>query len=143
MLLAVFCQKIAIDTNFFFTSILFSQPFKFIIGHQKKLFTVHESAVSRLSKSLNDLLNGSMKEANEHCVHWEDVDEKTFLRFAQWAYTGEYSPQSQISLQLRLSSQILNTVRRQTPQWIIPPSLFLHSMSGLKMRKRINAIIAE
>lgn len=92
MLLAVFCQKIAIDTNFFFTSILFSQPFKFIIGHQKKLFTVHESAVSRLSKSLNDLLNGSMKEANEHCVYWEDVDEKTFLRFAQWAYTGEYSP---------------------------------------------------
>lgn len=33
-----------------------------------------------------------MKEANDHCVHWEDVDEKTFLRFAQWAYTGEYSP---------------------------------------------------
>lgn len=33
-----------------------------------------------------------MKEANEHCVYWEDVDEKTFLRFAQWAYTREYSP---------------------------------------------------
>jgi hypothetical protein len=33
-----------------------------------------------------------MKEANERCVYWEDVDEKTFLRFAQWAYTGEYSP---------------------------------------------------
>ncbi|EHK44586.1 hypothetical protein TRIATDRAFT_35595, partial [Trichoderma atroviride IMI 206040] len=76
----------------YFTSILLSQPFKFIIGHQKKLFTIHENAVSRLSKSLNDLLNGSMKEANEHCVYWEDVDEKTFLRFAQWAYTGEYSP---------------------------------------------------
>ncbi|KAK1249009.1 hypothetical protein MKX08_007229, partial [Trichoderma sp. CBMAI-0020] len=72
--------------------ILLSQPFKFIIGHRKKLFTIHENAVYRLSKSLNDLLNGSMKEANEHCVYWEDVDEKTFLRFAQWAYTGEYSP---------------------------------------------------
>lgn len=33
-----------------------------------------------------------MKEANEHSVYWEDVDEKTFLRFAQWAYTGEYIP---------------------------------------------------
>lgn len=33
-----------------------------------------------------------MKEANDRCVYWEDVDEKTFLRFAQWAYTGEYSP---------------------------------------------------
>jgi hypothetical protein len=32
-----------------------------------------------------------MKEANERCVYWEDVDEKTFVRFAQWAYTGEYS----------------------------------------------------
>lgn len=54
------------------------------------MFTIHGAAISKLSKSLDDLLNGSMREANERCVNWEDVDEKTFLRFAQWAYTGEY-----------------------------------------------------
>lgn len=74
----------------FFPSILLSEPFNFIIGPQKRLFTIHGAAVSRLSKSLNDLLTGDMGEANDHCVYWEDVDEKTFLRFAQWAYTRDY-----------------------------------------------------
>lgn len=33
-----------------------------------------------------------MKEATEHCVYWEDVDEQTFIRFAKWVYTRDYSP---------------------------------------------------
>lgn len=34
-----------------------------------------------------------MKEANEKLVHWPDVDENTFERFSQWAYTGDYDPE--------------------------------------------------
>lgn len=32
-----------------------------------------------------------MREARERCVDWPDVDEKTFVRFAQWAYTKDYA----------------------------------------------------
>ena len=40
------------------------------------------------------MVNGSMEEAQTGCVTWEDVDEDTFARFAQFAYTGDYSPAS-------------------------------------------------
>ena len=33
-----------------------------------------------------------MKEAQAGIVNWEDVDEETFLRWAQFVYTGDYPP---------------------------------------------------
>lgn len=74
-------------------SILASKPFKFLVGPKKKQFMMHEAAITRLSKTLDKLLNGGMKESKERCVCWEDIDEKTFLRFGEWAYTGDYKPE--------------------------------------------------
>ncbi|KAJ4857839.1 hypothetical protein T069G_08736 [Trichoderma breve] len=74
-------------------SILASKPFKFVVGPKKKQFLMHEAAITRLSKTLDKLLNGGMKESKEHSVCWEDIDEKTFLRFGEWAYTGDYKPE--------------------------------------------------
>ncbi|KAL7931782.1 hypothetical protein V8C35DRAFT_309504 [Trichoderma chlorosporum] len=54
---------------------------------------MHEAAVSRLSTTLGQLMGGGMRESNERCVCWEDLDEKTFLRFGEWAYTGDYKPE--------------------------------------------------
>lgn len=73
--------------------ILASKPFTFVVGPNKKQFIMHEAAITRLSKTLDKLLNGGMKESKEHCVCWEDIDEKTFLRFGEWAYTGDYMPE--------------------------------------------------
>ncbi|KAF3067707.1 hypothetical protein CFAM422_008511 [Trichoderma lentiforme] len=73
--------------------ILASKPFKFVVGPKKKQFIMHEAAITRLSKTLDKLLNGGMKESKERCVCWEDIDEKTFLRFGEWAYTGDYKPE--------------------------------------------------
>jgi hypothetical protein len=69
-------------------------PFKFLVGPKKKEFALHRTAVSRLSKSLDQLVNGPMREAKEQCVSWEDTDEDTFIRFGEWAYTGDYTPGS-------------------------------------------------
>ncbi len=33
-----------------------------------------------------------MIEASEKIVRWPDIDEEAFVRFSQWAYTGEYTP---------------------------------------------------
>lgn len=71
-------------------SIIGSDIFEFVIGPHSKKFSIHGAAISGLSKPLNVLLNGRMREAIEKRVRWPDVDEKTFVRFSQWAYTGDY-----------------------------------------------------
>ncbi|KAF3770549.1 hypothetical protein M406DRAFT_336207 [Cryphonectria parasitica EP155] len=73
-----------------YEDIIGSKIFKFIVGSRKKEYHVHAAAISPLSKPLNVLLDGPHKEAQELCVEWPDVDEKTFVRFTQWAYTKNY-----------------------------------------------------
>ncbi|KAG6361876.1 hypothetical protein INS49_010105 [Diaporthe citri] len=73
-----------------YEDIIGSDVFTFVIGPNGKEYNVHGTAISRLSKPLGVLINGDMCEAKEKCVKWPDIDEKTFVRFAQWAYTETY-----------------------------------------------------
>lgn len=84
-------------------SILSSKLVTFVVGPESKEFTVHNTAVSTLSKPLDRLLNGKMQEAVEGRVIWEDLDEGTFVRFIHWAYTGSYNiPEPDILLDATL-----------------------------------------
>jgi len=67
-----------------------TQSFKFIVGAEAKEFYLTRGLVSQLSKPLNTLINGGMRESREGCVVWEDVEVDIFLRFIQFAYTGSY-----------------------------------------------------
>lgn len=71
-------------------SIIDSRVFTFVVGTNGKKYEVHGAAISRLSRPLDVLINGEMCEATERCVKWPDIDEKTFVRFIQWAYTETY-----------------------------------------------------
>jgi hypothetical protein len=71
-------------------SILRSTFFKFIVGQEKREFFVHSSIVACQSECLEKLVNGDMKEAIERCATLCDVDSDTFVRFSQYAYTGDY-----------------------------------------------------
>ncbi|KAJ4391831.1 hypothetical protein N0V93_005451 [Gnomoniopsis smithogilvyi] len=73
-----------------YESIIESQIFTFVVGANKKEYKVHRAAFSALSKPLNVLLNGPHKEAKDLRVEWPDVDEQTFVRFTEWAYTKSY-----------------------------------------------------
>ncbi|KAL9125882.1 MAG: hypothetical protein Q9217_004981 [Psora testacea] len=73
-----------------YDSVLSSPPIKFFIGPNRKLYTVHSALIAYHSKPLNVLVNGEMKEAKEGCTPLEEVDEQTFVRFTQYAYTGDY-----------------------------------------------------
>ncbi|RYO75352.1 hypothetical protein DL764_010522 [Monosporascus ibericus] len=45
------------------------------------------------------LINGSMKEARDRRVVWDDIDEETFVAFSQFAYTAHYdTPEHPTSL---------------------------------------------
>lgn len=74
-----------------FESIITSTPFKFLVGHERKLLTVHAALIAHHSKPLGVLVRGPMLEANQGFAVLEDIEEGTFIRFSQYAYTGDYS----------------------------------------------------
>ncbi len=74
----------------FSSSIIESKLVQFVVGPQKKEYHVHSTALLSLSKPLDCLLNGQMEEAVNGRVLWDDIDEGTFSRFIQWAYTHGY-----------------------------------------------------
>ncbi|KAF2181278.1 hypothetical protein K469DRAFT_589627, partial [Zopfia rhizophila CBS 207.26] len=69
--------------------ILESQPFIFIVGENGRKFTVHNALIAYHSRPLGTIINKRLLEAKVSCI-LEDVDEDTFVRFAQFAYTGDY-----------------------------------------------------
>ncbi|KAK2877139.1 hypothetical protein FQN49_001383 [Arthroderma sp. PD_2] len=69
-----------------------SKTFKFYIGPEKTVFTVHGDAVAKRSPALHALINNNMAEANSGTVSWPDVDEDTFIRFCEFCYFEDYSP---------------------------------------------------
>lgn len=54
--------------------------------------TIHTALIVEQSPALRSLVTGPMEEAQNHTVIWDDVDEDTFTRFAQFVYTGDYIP---------------------------------------------------
>lgn len=72
-------------------SIASSVPFRFLVGPNRREFTIHSALLSHQSPVLDTLVNGSFAEASEKCVTWGSVDEDTFVRFWQYAYTGKYT----------------------------------------------------
>ena len=68
-----------------------SKPFEFVIGRKKRSFSVHAEAIAVQSNALNSLINGRMLEGQKRSATLEDVDQGTFIRFCQFAYTGDYA----------------------------------------------------
>ncbi|KAK3942607.1 hypothetical protein QBC46DRAFT_308858 [Diplogelasinospora grovesii] len=71
-------------------SIVSSKPIRFSVGSQGRDFTMHSALVAHQSPVLERLTNGPFREAHEAHVTWDHVDERTFVRFSQFAYTGDY-----------------------------------------------------
>ncbi|KAM3067032.1 hypothetical protein ACMFMG_011813 [Clarireedia jacksonii] len=76
----------ALDLNVFR-----SKQFVFVVGENQTPFTVHGAIIAKQSKALDVLINGSMGEASDGKAIFEDMEEDTFIRFCQFAYTGDYT----------------------------------------------------
>ncbi|KAK8019159.1 hypothetical protein PG990_004297 [Apiospora arundinis] len=74
-----------------FDEIISSKTFRFLVGPQKREFTVHEAVLTSVSEKFKALIEGNMKEAQEQLAVFDFVDEYTFARFCEFAYTGDYS----------------------------------------------------
>ena len=71
-------------------SVFTSKLFTFVIGPEKKAITLHAEAIAKQSPALHALINGNMKEADSGETTFDDVSEETFIRFCQFAYSGDY-----------------------------------------------------
>jgi hypothetical protein len=68
-----------------------SKQFVFVVGEGQAEFSVHAAVISKQSKALDVLINGPMAEASDGKAIFEDIQEDTFIRFCQFAYTGNYT----------------------------------------------------
>ncbi len=75
---------------FRYYSVSTSTPFRFLVEFDTTIFTVHSTLIVHHSKPLGVLVNGNLSEAKGECALLQDVDEGTFVRFSQYAYTEEY-----------------------------------------------------
>ena len=99
------------------TSVFRSKQFVFVIGDETKTeYTVHRDLIAKQSKALNSLVNGEMQETLDGRATFEDLDDNTFVRFCQFAYTGDYTTPGFIS----------------GPNVVVPPSVApsLHNSSS-------------
>lgn len=65
-----------------------SEPFKFIVDG--KPVYVHRELIARVSKPLDRMINGGMREAKTGEAELKNVDGATFARFCHWVYAGHY-----------------------------------------------------
>ncbi|KAJ6781697.1 hypothetical protein PWT90_09506 [Aphanocladium album] len=75
-------------------SLAASEPFTFIVGEERREFTIHSALVANQSECLKKLVKGEFLEGTTNKVMWTHVDELTFMCFWQYVYTGDYAVQN-------------------------------------------------
>lgn len=81
-------------TSFSEFSVLKSQLIRFIVGSEKKQFTIHSAVLTKLSTerdSMAIMQTLENKGEGNTSITLEDVDVDTFIRFSEFAYTGDYT----------------------------------------------------
>jgi hypothetical protein len=61
-----------------------------LVGKGRKAIIVHSAAITEHSKALRALVNNGMAESQTLSATLDDVEEDDFIRFCQFAYTGDY-----------------------------------------------------
>jgi hypothetical protein len=67
-----------------------SKSFRFLVGPEKREFTIHAALVAHQSTALRAMVYNGCKESILDTVEWDDIDERTFVSFWQFVYTGDY-----------------------------------------------------
>jgi hypothetical protein len=83
------------------------------VGPNEVEISVHEEAIANQSTALSTLMRGDMSESKAGVAAWKDVGEDTFIRFTQFAYTGDYSVPKMI-----VSQQVLPPDEDETEVYV-------------------------
>ena len=112
--------------------------------------TIHTALVAEQSPTLRNLAEGFMEKAQTGTVIWEDGDEDNFTRFAQFVYTGDYTPPScntvdnpqRVSFD-GITDELTAAAVFSTEEPEPNPDLGLSNKKLLKERKRARYIIGS
>ncbi|KAL7920766.1 hypothetical protein ACQKWADRAFT_297261 [Trichoderma austrokoningii] len=99
-----------------------SPPFRFLVGPNKREFTIYSALFAHQSPVFEKMVNGSFSEATEKCVEWKSVDEDTFVCFWQYAHTGRYTAAPPV-IGRRPKSESKATTEPQPPSPLSPPPI--------------------
>jgi hypothetical protein len=72
--------------------VISSNPFEFVVGPDRKKFTIHTALAAYHSPILAVMMTGHMSEAQDGRATLEEIDEQTFVQFCEYAYTKDYTP---------------------------------------------------
>ncbi|KAI1318802.1 hypothetical protein F5Y16DRAFT_391563 [Xylariaceae sp. FL0255] len=62
----------------------------FVVGDDSEVFRLHPGFLSQLSHPLGNIIHDTTARSSKNGIVWKEVDSTTFLRFAEFAYTGKY-----------------------------------------------------
>merc|ERR1711964_482076 len=108
-----------------FEEILLSRFYTFIVGADAVPITVHEATLADQSPGLKALMRTEMSEGLAREARWEDVNKETFMRFAQFAYIGDYS----------IPTMIVKPSAPTADERLRPPSPEFFVTSGQRIRQ--------
>jgi hypothetical protein len=74
-----------------FASLIQSKLFTFYVGEEEKPVVVHAAVIAATGQYFNALINGGMKESEQGSAKLADVRFDDFLRFCEFAYSGNYT----------------------------------------------------
>jgi hypothetical protein len=92
-------------------STIWSDTFDFPVDGVR--FRLHRSLVARISEPLESLMEGHMREARDGSCPMSDIDTATFGRFAEFAYTGDYTPALPVQQSEATSARSTDTEKRR------------------------------
>jgi len=118
-----------------FEEILLSRSYTFIVGADAVPITVHEATLADQSPGLKALMRTEMSEGLAREARWEDVDKETFMRFAQFAYIGDYSIPTMI---VKPSAPTADErLRPPSPEFFMPSDEWTANKAGKKHARAV------
>jgi len=118
-----------------FEEILLSRFYTFIVGADAVPITVHEATLADQSPGLKALMRTEMSEGLAREARWEDVDKETFMRFAQFAYIGDYSIPTMI---VKPSAPTADErLRPPSPEFFMPSDEWTANKAGKKHARAV------
>lgn len=94
---------------------------------------MHSAIVARQFPVLEALVNGNFREAVDRRVEWDDIDERIFHSFWQYAYSGKYDIPEDLLVERELAD--LGSKQGKADPTLAEEELWSSSRSGVKRRK--------
>jgi len=105
------------------------------VGADAVPITVHEATLADQSPGLKALMRTEMSEGLAREARWEDVNKETFMRFAQFAYIGDYSIPTMI---VKPSAPTADErLRPPSPEFFMPSDDWTANKAGKKHARAV------